>query len=82
MNGSRRAEVEPHMAFSRYLHLLDSLQQRRVRRDVGNARIPASQFEEAVALRREGFTMREIGERFGCSRQAVQQWFRLRGVQA
>lgn len=68
--------------FAKYVHLLDSLQQRRLRRDVGHARIPDGQFEEAVALRREGLSLREIGERFGCSRQAVQHWFRLRGVQA
>ncbi len=67
--------------FARYVLLLDRLQQRRVRRDLGHARIPAGQFEEAVALRREGMSLREIGERFGCSRQAVQHWFRLRGVQ-
>jgi hypothetical protein len=26
-------------------------------------------------------SLREIGERFHCSRQAVQHWFRRRGVQ-
>jgi len=68
--------------FAKYVHLLDRLQTRRVRRDAGRARIPAGQFEEAVALRRKGLSLREIGERFGCSRQAVQHWFRLRGVKA
>ena len=68
--------------FAKYVHLLASLQQRRIRRDLGHARIPAGQFEEAVELRRQGLTMREIGDRFGCSRQAVQHWFRLRGVKA
>lgn len=68
--------------FAKYVHLLDSLQRRRIRRDPSQARIPAEQFEQAVAMRREGRTLREIGEHFGCSRQAVQHWFRLRGVSA
>ena len=67
-------------AFARYVHLLHALRRPDVRRDLSHSRIPDGQFEEAICLRREGMSMREIGERFGCSRQAVQHWFKLRGV--
>jgi len=67
--------------FARYVFLLERLQRPQARHDLAFARIPDGQFEEAVALRREGMSLREIGERFHCSRQAVQHWFRRRGVQ-
>jgi len=66
--------------FARYVHLLHALRRPDVRRDLSHSKIPDGQFEEAFSLRQQGWSMREIGQQFGCSRQAVQHWFKLRGV--
>ena len=66
--------------FARYVYLLESMRRRDVRRDLSHSKIPDGQFEEAVALRQQGWSMREIGQQFGCSRQAVKHWFKLRKV--